>query len=44
MLILSVAEDLHELFQDCCMATMASLCKLCGIVKMTINFPFMLVV
>lgn len=44
MLILSIAKDLHKLFQDGRMTTMAALSKLSGIVKVAVNVALMLVV
>jgi hypothetical protein len=44
MLILTVAEDLHELFQNCCVTTVAPLSELCRVMEMAVYFAFMLVV
>ena len=44
MLILTITKYLNELFQDCCVATITFLCKLCRIVIMAINTAVMLIV
>ena len=44
MLILTVAEYLHELFEDRGLAPVATLCKSCRVVVVAINLPLMLVV
>lgn len=44
MLILPVSEDLDELLQNRCLAAVASLRKLGGVVVMTVDAAFMFVV
>lgn len=44
MLVLSVPEDFHELFQYGSLTTIASLGKLCGIVIVTVYLSFVFVV
>lgn len=44
MLILSVAENLDELFQNGGLAAVAALSELSGVVEMTINLTLMFVV
>lgn len=44
MLVLPVSEDLHELLQDSCLATCASLRELRRIVVVTVHFSGVLVV
>jgi hypothetical protein len=44
MLILTIAENLHELLQNRCMTPVASLSKLGGIVEMAINPALMLII
>ena len=44
MLILPISEDLHELLQNCCLAAVATLCKVRGIVVVTVYLPLVLVV
>lgn len=44
MLVLAIAEDFHELFQNRGMATMTSLSELGRIVEVTINLAFMFVI
>jgi hypothetical protein len=44
MLILTIAENLHELLQNSCMTPVASLGKLGGIVEMTVNPALMFII
>lgn len=44
MLVLSIAEDLHELFQDRGVTAMAALGELRRVMVMTIYFTLMLIV
>lgn len=44
MLILAIAEDFHELFQNGGMTAVASLSKLSRIMVMTVHFVFVLVI
>lgn len=44
MLVLSIAEYLHELFQDCGVTAMATLGELRGVMVMAVYFTFMLII
>ena len=44
MLILSVTEDFHKLFQDRSLTAVTSLCKSCGVMIMAVDSTFMFVV
>jgi hypothetical protein len=44
MLIMAIAEDLDELFEDCGVTAITSLCKLSRVVIMTIDIALVLIV
>ena len=44
MLILAVLKDLHELLQNCSLTSMTSLSESGGVVVMTVDLSFVLVV
>lgn len=44
VLILPIAEDLDELFENSSVTAMTPLCELSRIMEMTIDFAFMLVI
>lgn len=44
MLILTVPEDLHELFEDCSLTAIASLRELGRVVIVTVYFTLMLII
>ena len=44
MLVLSISEDLHELFKDRSLAPVAALGEFCGIVVMTVDHTIVLIV
>ena len=44
MLIDTISKDLHKLLEDCCLASIALLRKLCGVMVVTIDTAIVFVV
>lgn len=44
MLILAIAEDLDELFENRSVTPMASLCELCGVMEVTVDLALVFII